>query len=443
MDSGPTLTPVKRPGGILRRALGNAGLLLGGKAGGALMQLAALALAAHGLGVVEFGYFSMLLALVQLLAGLAAFQSSSATVRYGVHHVESGNVGAFQSLIKAGTLLDVSAAAAATLATIVLAPAIGRHLAWEPRIVTAAQWIAPLAFANAIATSRGMLRLFGRFDLLARQLLVTPAARLAGIAVAFAAGASLPGYLMAWLVAGLLGAAVGAWFAWREAGRRDLLAGISGSLKGLSRENEGIWKFMMITNLNSSVGLIPGHLSTFLVGAMLGPAEAGLFKVAREVGAALARPVDLLNQSVYPDIARLVVSREWARLKRTIFRAGLIATVVSGAATLLMLAVGHLLIAAVFGAEFLPGLPVLILISVATTLSVSVFAAEPMMNALGRPGGPLITSLIANLAFLALLLWRLPRDGLIGAGWAYVAAAAITTVLSCALGWATWKAARS
>jgi len=161
--------------------------------------------------------------------------------------------------------------------------------------------------------------------------------------------------------------------------------------------------------------------------------------VAREIGAALSRPVLLLNQTVYPDVARFVVAREWARLKRLYVRAGMLAVAVNGAATLLIVLMGKWLIFSLFGPAYLAGLPVLIMISVATTISVSVFATEPVMHALGRPTPPLVIAVAANLVFLALLLWRVPLDGLVGAGWAYLAAGLITTVLSIALVWVTWK----
>ena len=119
----------KGPSGILRRALANAGLLLTGKVAAGVMQLATFALAARGLGLVEFGLFSMLLAQIQLLTGLAAFQSNQAVIRYGVDHLRDGNVAAFQSLVKAGTILDFGAALIAMMAALLLAPPILRRMA--------------------------------------------------------------------------------------------------------------------------------------------------------------------------------------------------------------------------------------------------------------------------------------------------------------------------
>lgn len=416
--------------GIIRRALRNAGLMLGGKAATGLMQLATFALTARALGLQDFGRFSVLLAQVQLLAGLAAFQTSQAVIRYGVPHLEQGRREAFQALVKASTMLDLGAAIVATLATLLLAPLMVGWFGWDAAGISEARLIAPLALAGAIATPKAMLRLFDRFDLLTSFILITPGVRLAGAILGWAVGAGMIYWLALWMLAGFAGAVAALWMAWREAARRGLLAGIGISPRELTDENPGLWRFSLVTNLSSSLALIPTQLSTVLVGAILGPAAAGIFKIARELGTAFGRPVDLLNQSVFPDVARLVAADQWARLRRTITHAGLIASGASLLITLLLLVVGGPLISFAFGSGYRPALPVLIAISAATTLQVALVAVEPALHAMGRAGAALVTALCANLAFALLLLWRLPRDGLMGAGVAFVGASLVALALS-------------
>lgn len=417
-------------GGILHRALRNAGLLLTGKAAAGVMQLATFAIAARSLGLEEFGALSIVLAQIQLLIGIATFQSNQAVIRYGVAHIEANDRAAFHGLIKVGTLFDLAAAAAAATAAVLLAPLIGRWAGWDARLVLAAQLIAPLAFANAIATPKGMLRLFGRFDLLARHVTVTPAARLAGTLIAATLGARLFGFVAVWLVSGLIGAAVALLFGWREAARRGLLTGFGPSLRNLTAGNPGIWGFSAIANLHSTLALVPGHLSTFAVGVVLGPASAGLMKVAQEVGTGLAKPIDLLNQTVYPDLARLAAEGRWRRLRRLVVRSGVIAAAVSAAITVALALFGEDIVGAVFGSSFRAAHPVLLLISFATTISVSAFAVDPALYAAGRASRPLFTSLAANGLFVAILVALLPTERLLAPGLAYVAAAIVTVSLS-------------
>ena len=422
-------------GGILRRAVRNAGLLLGGKSAAGMMQLGTFALAARGLGVHDFGIFSVVVAQVMLLTGLAAFDSNQAVIRYGVPHLNADDRAGFQALIKAGTLLDLGAAALAAAAAVMIAPFLARRLDWGPHLVLLAQLAAPLSFANAISTQKGVLRLLGRFDLLTTHAIVTPGLRLVFFASLWAAQAPLGWYLAMWLVAGWAGAAVAFWFAWREAGRRGLLAGIDGSLRRLADANAGVWRFSIVSNLNSSVALIPTHLSVLLVAGILGPAAAGVFRIAREVGTGMLKPVDLVNQALYPDMARLVTTRNWRRLTRAAVRAGLAAAATGAAVTLLILVAGNGIVNLVFGRAFQAAVPILIAMGAATSIRVSAFAADPVMYALGRPEIPLLLSIASAGLFVAILLWRLPIDGLPGSGWAFMGMGALGGTLSALAAW--------
>jgi len=421
---------------MLKRALGNVGRLLTGKGAGGLMQLGSFALIARGLGPVEFGLFALLQTHVQILSGIATVQSNQAIIHYGVRHLAAGDVAAFQATIKAGTLVDVGGALIAMVLAVVLAPVVAPFLEWDARIVFYAQCFTPLALANAIATPKGMLRLFGRFDLLARHVVVTPAVRLAGCTIAFLLDAPLPAYLVVWLVAGYVGAAVAVAMAWRQAAQRGLLAGLDAGLRGLSRPNPGMWKFMAISNVHSTLALVPNHLSVFLVGGIVGPAAAGLYKVAREIGTAIGKPVDLLSQALYPDLARLASAHDWHNLARIAVRAGLLAGGTAALIYLLALFAGEAIVGTLFGRDFVAATPVLRLLVLATAITVTAFAAEPVLYALGRPDVLLKMSVLVNGTLFALMAWMLERMGLIGAGWATVIVALLGALLAvvCTLG---------
>lgn len=426
-------------GGILRRAARNSGMLLGGKSVAGMMQLATFALAARGLGVHDFGIFSVVVAQVMLLTGLAAFDSNQAVIRYGVPHLSAGNRAGFQALFKAGTLLDLGAAAFAAVAAVALAPLVIGGMGWGAHVVLLAQLAAPLSFANALSTQKSVLRLFDRFDLLSTHAIVTPLLRLIFIAALWATGKTLGWYIAAWLVAGWAGAVVAFWFAWREAARRGLLIGITPSLRRLTHGNAGVWRFSLISNLNSSVAMVPTHLSVLLVANLLGPAAAGTFRVAREMGTGMLKPVDLVNQALYPDMQRLVAARNWRRLTRTAVRAGLAAAATGAAVTLLILVAGKALVSLIFGPAFLAAMPILILMGAGTSVRMLAFAADPVMYALGRPSAPLMISIVSALMFIGIMLWRLPIDGLEGGGWAFVGMG----VLGCALSaWNAWRLVR-
>jgi O-antigen/teichoic acid export membrane protein len=419
-------------GGILRRAIKNAGLLLTGKGAAGVMQLATFALLARDLGLSNFGYFSIVLAQTQLLIAISTFQSNQAIIRYGVTHLHNRDRAGFQSLVIAATSLDLLAAGVATSAALMMAPLLGRWEQWPTHVVLAAQWLALLPLANAIATPKGILRLFGRFDLLARHVTITPAARLIGVLLISGLGGDVLSYALIWVAAGWIGGIAAIYLGWREARQSGLLGGLLKGPVQPSRDNPGIWTFSFLSNVHSALAALPGHMATYVVGLTLGATPAALMKVAQEIGTGLAKPIDLLNQAVYPDIARVAAAGQWRRLRKLVAKAGGAAAAVSAIITLALLIVGRPLIAAIFGEAFAGAYELLILVSLATTLAVIVCAVDPALYAMGRPSRPLATSLISNVIFVATLLFVLPRLGLIAGGLAYIAAALATLFLSAA-----------
>jgi O-antigen/teichoic acid export membrane protein len=405
-------------------------MLLTGKAAAGLMQLATFAIAARSLGLTEFGTLSVMLAGMQLLIVLATFQSNQAIVRYGVLHLNSGDRQAFQTLIKLGMLLDIAAAAAASAAAFLLAPIVAEQAGWTAAQTDAWRLLGLLPLTIALATPKGMLRLFGRFDLLARHVAVTPFARLAGAVALATAGGGLLGWIIMWLIAGAAGVLVAFWFAFREARRRELLAAFSLSPRRVWKGNPGVVRFAFISNVHSSLVFLPGHIATFSVGLVLGPQSAGLMKVAQELGSGLAKPIDLVNQTVYPDIARLAAEGAWQRVRKVVRRAGAMAAGISTLITLALIVGGHLLIRLVFGAEFEDAYLLLVLISVATTLMVSVFAVDPTLYAVGKPSRPLVTAAASNVLFVIVMFASFGPLGLLAPGAAWLAAAVTTIVLA-------------
>ncbi len=410
---------------LLRRVFKNAGLLLGGKAFAGLCGLGYLAIAARALGPEVFGTLILVHTYVLLIIGIVNFKSWQALIRYGAGYAEAGRQGEFHSLLSFTSMLDVASAVLGVVVAVLGAPLVGPLLGWSEGTIVLAQLYSLLVLFSITATPIGLLRLFDRFDVLAAQSLVTPVLRVIAAGAAFWQGAGLTAFLMVWFFSGLAGRITMIALGWREFyARPDLADGFRPRLAGCARPHEGIWKFVWATNIHTTLELVTGHLTTLTVGGLLGPAAAGLYKVAQEFSVVLLKPSVLLKQAVYPDLARLAGLGEGRAMGRVVLRSGL----VSGAAGLAILAVavlfGQPILEATVGPEYLGAYLVLVLLVLAATIEVFGFALNPTMYAVGRPG----ISLKVNVAVMALyfpaLLWLLPALGVIGGGLAMVGASA-------------------
>ena len=159
----------------------------------------------------------------QIVTTLTTFQSCQALIRYGAISLEQNNTRAFQVLLKFATLLDAVGGSLGVAVGYFAAPLAGLYMGWSNEVVEYAQIYSVLILFTACATPTGVLRLFDRFDLLAIQTTITPLFRLIGVAIAAALGAPFWAYLLAWLIAQLVGGATLVYMGWREVARREHL----------------------------------------------------------------------------------------------------------------------------------------------------------------------------------------------------------------------------
>jgi O-antigen/teichoic acid export membrane protein len=415
--------------GVFRRIFKNAALMLTGRATNGLLGLATLSLSARGLGLELFGVFVLLQTYVQVITALATFQSWQAVIRYGAISLEENDTPGFQALLKFTTGLDFAGVLLGTLIGFAAAPLIGPYLGWSEQVIGYAQPFSLLILFTMTATPTGLLRLYDRFDLLAAQAVVTPLFRLVGVAVAVFLDAPLWGYLVAWFVASVIGGAVLIYLGWREARRHGRLMGLDLSFRGTTAAHGGIWRFSIFSNLHASLQIVTGQMSTLLVGVLAGPAAAGIFKIGRDVATAISKPAELLNQSIYPEFARLGSRGDWQDFKRLIVRGGVVAG--AGAVALLILAIfaGRFFIGVFFGPDFAEAYLPLVLLVATAGMTICGFPMDPALYAMGRPSIPLRIDTVVILGLYLPSLVILTRVyGPTGAAAASLITAAVSVV---------------
>ena len=425
-----------RPEGPIRRALRNAGWLLGGKGVGGLFSLVYLALVARTLGVAGFGVFAMILAYGQALGNVVGFQSWQTVIRYGARHRADARADRFAQVVAFATVLDFGAALVGALLAVAGALLIGPAIGWGHETQIVAAWFGVSLVFGQRGAPTGVLRLFDRFDLAAYAELTLPATRLVGTLIAWGLGGGLAGYLLAWAAAELVTTAAMWRQAWRELCTRDL-DGHGWRMHGLGLDNPGIWRFSITTNLTASIGLVWQQVPVLAVGWIAGPAGAGGYRMATTLGTALTKPVVSLARSIYPEFARLSVDEGVAALRPVLRRTALISAGLGALSVVLIGFAGVRILAFVGGEAYVFAYPVLVVLTLASALNLIGFGLEPALVAIGRPGAALIARSVASLLYLALLAVMLPWLGAIGAAWATLAATLISTAL---LWWAYRRA---
>lgn len=420
---------------MFNRTLRNAGTILSGKVVVALLGLATTGLAMRSLGLEAFGTLLLIHAFARTAASLTRFQSWQAVLRYGAPSLEHGRWPEFRALLRFTAALDLVAAVMGAIACAMVIGAFGQVFSITPGLQTAAIIYTTSVMFMVTATATGVLRLFDRFDLLATREALEALVRLAGTGLAAVFGGDLVAFLAVWYGATMIGGATLVFAAWSQIRRRGLLSGGWTGLPRATSAHPGLWSFVWTTNFTSSLSLVSGHLGTLCVGAMLGPAEAALFAIARQIGEAALKPSRFLSPAIYPEIARLAALDDRAGIRSLIARMLCVSTGASAVLFTVLALLGGFLLRLVGGTQAEAAYPVMLLLAIASAIGFASFALEPLLMSMDRQGAALRARIAACLVYVPAALLGLHLIGLQGVGGAAITTAFVT--LAAQLGPAT------
>lgn len=379
----------------LRSLLKNSSYLGVSKSIGAVFGLATLAFAARGLGVVLFGTLILISSYAKAVSGIAKFQSWQLIVRYGGHGIAHGDPEHFKVATGFAFALDLISGIGGMLIGAALLPFIGTRFGIRAEYL----WLAVLFCTSlptmASATPTGVLRVLNRFDLISWGGTAQPISRAILAGVAYFVDAPFPVYVAVWWITEVFDDLLLWFLAWRELRRTGHLKGIRPTLRPTALP--GAWRFAIDVNLTSSIDTVWGPIGRLVVGGLLGPAGAGLFRLASELADGAQKPGDLLARAFYPEVVRMDLSskKPWNLMLRSSALIGGVALL----AIVVLLLGGKPLIGLFFGKDFLGAYRPLMILMAIPFVGIFSFALMPMLYALGRSEGPLRAKLLGSLVF--------------------------------------------
>ncbi|MEM7729337.1 MAG: lipopolysaccharide biosynthesis protein [Pseudomonadota bacterium] len=422
--------PVK---GVGRRIASNTGLLLGAKILATLTGLATLLLATQTLSAAEFGTIVFIHAYMLFFAEVATFQSWQTMIRFGTDDLVSGDRGSLTRLFRFGYTLDVIsvllgyglAVAAFQMVTVVASWLPGLEPGEGVPVETLQTYInlyCLVILVRCTSTSVGIFRLFDKFTVLAVEALVMPITRFAGAVVAAVNGWGLPGFLAAWFfgsfcqylfltVAGVL-----------ELRRRGLLGEVVAAKIRFFRPRRPMWSFVIKSNIDSTLATGVSNLPQLLVMAMFGPVWNGVFKIAEEVAKLLTKGFALLDQVIYPELAKMVSEGRSDRIWRVVSRTGLILLAVGLAFSAIIILFGDAALMAIFGDAYGQSAVLAAMLVPAAALMGAGAPLYPIFYAADRPGGAIIVRSASLLVYVATFFIAAFTVGRLAPGFASIAA---------------------
>src|SRR3546814_6417823 len=88
-----------------------------------------------------------------------------------------------------------------------------------------------------------------------------------------------------------------------------------------------IRRYLVATSISTSVSGATRHLAVLLVGGFVGPASAGLYRLANQLSASLTKIAGLLSKSIFAELVKVRASADAESLRALFSRASLLAII--------------------------------------------------------------------------------------------------------------------
>lgn len=396
--------------GLHRRLIVNLAWIGSSQAVISLLGLTSLALTARALGPAGLGVLAFIEAYARMIARLVHPEPWQALIQHGTRALERGDAVGFGHLVWLSLLADLAGGLLATGIGILCA-------AWVAGWMQVAAGQAPLLMLAAAATliaprptAMGLLRIYDRFDLLARIDMTIALLRLAMIAVTWWAGLGLSWFVALMVLWTVMENVIPMALALREMRRRGH-AVRHAPLRQVLRDNPGLMRLFVNSNVTVTLRQMRQRLDIILLAGVLPASALGLYQLARRIGDAALRIGRPLTQVFMPEFARLAARQDYHTLRRLMLAGSL---GLGGMLLVVMVPLAQVmdqLLPALFGQEFGQAAGTVNIMAAAMALYMASMSIGPAMISLGRDRAMTgITAVTTLLFFMMLvpgaLLWQ-------------------------------------
>lgn len=378
---------------LIRRILRNSGYLFSATGISAVMSMFQSILAARLLGPANFGILGAITTFTSVVNRFASFRMNELVVRYVGHYQEEGDEVKAAAVFKAASLLEITGSVFAFLLIWLLAP-IGANI--FAKDASLAEWFViygAIVLANLIFESaNGLLQIFDRFRWIAIITAIQSVVTLSLIVVIFIIQPPNPliYIVLAYMVGKITGALTTTTGAFLQATITWGRGWWRAPLSSLVDDRRSLLSFAFSTNISSTVSLIAKDSEVLWVSAFLGTTSAGYYKVAIAISNLLQMPVSPLPKATYPELTREIARKEWDNVRYILKQGSRLAALYSLPVMLGLAVLGRWVISLLYGPEFIPAYPALIVLLAGFTFVNILYWNRVALLSLSRPIFPTI-----------------------------------------------------
>jgi O-antigen/teichoic acid export membrane protein len=419
---------------LIRRVLRNSGYLFSGNAASAVLNVVQGILVARLLGNAGLGLLAIIMDFASNINRLLSFRMSEVVVKYMSEALAQDDQQGAAAIAKGMGLTEAFTSVLAYLALLVLAPWGAQLFADQAALADLFRFYGLFLLANLVyETSIGVLQTTDKFKQVAQFNFYQSIVITLLVVMAFVLHWGLTGILTAYLVGKAITGVTVVRLALRAMHEKFGTGWIHVPLSQVT-DWKPILSFAFNTNLNGTVNLFARDNIRLYLAVFLPDAQVGYFTQAARLINLMTLPIEPFIWPTYAEITRTIAQRQWQTTRKLLKQV----TTIAGTWTLLagggLAALGWWLIPFLYGADFAPAYPCLLVLLIGYGIANAMNWNRPLLLALGHPNYPLVVAAITGALEIILLFLFVPGGGYLVGAAIFSAYLAISILINVARG---------
>ena len=353
--------------------------------------------AARLLGATDFGILAgVIIPFASDIHRLVSFRMSEPVVKYLNQFLAEGRKDRASATVKGAFLVETMVTLLAYGVLALAAPLAARYLAKDAQLDSLFLLYGLFLFTYiGYETATGVLQAWNKFNQLALVRLIQSGVTAGLIFAAFLSNGGLLQVLLAYLLGRTLEGVIVLILAFRLVRLELGVAWWRTSLK-LMPERRELGHFALSTNLQGTLNLIFRDSETILISLLRSPTEAGYFRIALAVINLVTMPIDPFIAPTYREVTRTIAERDFDLTRRLLKRVSIISGAWTLAAGGFIGLFGYWVVPLMYGAEFRPAYPALLLLLIGYGFANFLHWNRPLLLALGKPAYPIKSAAVTG-----------------------------------------------
>lgn len=175
-----------------------------------------------------------------------------------------------------------------------------------------------------------------------------------------------------------------------------------------------MWKYNVNTSINQILEAVFLQGATLAIGSYLGPKDAAVYRVARQIGNGLVKPAQLMIPSLYPEFIKMRDKEDWPGVKHIINKTFGVVLGVSALVLLIVYFFGQDIISYMLHQKTTYGFSVLFILCCNSIINILMVPLEPYIIMIGKVSNLLKIRISVIFLYFSLLGVFMSTWGVIG-----------------------------